>query len=170
MTLLRPDALALLLRWRELAAAVVLGALGLWFMSLGGYFFAPLAMLTLILAAGWAVIAVRRLRFARPVAAPGIVEVDEGQVGYLSPNFGGYVALRELVEVRMIVLHGLRHWRLKQADGQALIIPVAAAGAAQLFDAFAVLPGADMAVFTSALDVRADTQLVWRHPARAALT
>ena len=170
MTFLRPEATALLARWQELAAALVLGGVALWFLSLGGYFFTPLGVLSLLLAAGLARLALHRLRFQRPVAAPGIVEIDEGQVGYLGPSFGGYIALRELSEVRMIVLHGQRHWRLKQADGQALIIPVAAAGAAQLFDAFAVLPGADMAAFAAALDTRADTELVWRHPARLALT
>jgi len=170
MTLLRPEATALLRRWREILAAVGLGLIGLWFLSLGGYFFAPLALLTLGLATGWGLIARRRLRFLQPVAAPGMVEIDEGQIGYLGPTFGGYVAVRELVEVRMIVLHGRRHWRLKQADGQALLIPASATGAEQLFDAFAALPGVDMAAVTAAFTSSADTLLVWRRPARAALT
>ena len=64
----------------------------------------------------------------RPWTRPGVVEVDEGQVGYLGPTFGGYVALPDLVELRLIAIRGQRLWRLKQADGQALLIPVAAAG------------------------------------------
>jgi hypothetical protein len=167
MSFLRPMALAQLRRWQEVAAAAVLAALGLWALALRGYFFVPLGLVLLGLAAGWGVIALRRLRFQRPVTAPGLVEVDEGQVGYLGPDFGGYVALRELAEVRLIRIRGLAHWRLKQADGQALLIPHQAAGAAALFDAFVCLPGADMAAFAGALDRPADTQTLWVRPPRS---
>ena len=161
MSFLRPKALAHLQRWQEVAAAALLAALGLWALVLRGYFFVPLGLVLVALALGWAVIALRRLRFQRPVTAPGLVEVDEGQVGYLGPAFGGYVALRDLAEVRLVRIHGHPHWRLKQADGQALLIPHQAAGAAALFDAFASLPGADMAAFAGALDQPADTQTLW---------
>jgi hypothetical protein len=80
------------------------------------------------------------------------VEVDEGQVGYLGPSFGGFVALPDLVEVRLVTMYGRRLWRLKQADGQALLIPVDAAGAERLFDAFGSLPGMDMAALLAALE------------------
>ena len=112
----------------------------------------PLGATIVVLAFWWLILALRRIRFDRPGHAPGVVEVDEGQVGYLGPTFGGYVSLRELTEVQLMTLRGERHWRLKQADGQALLIPHGAAGAEALFDAFATLPGADMAVFTAALD------------------
>jgi hypothetical protein len=170
MSFLRPEALADLHRWREVAAAVALGVAGVWFLSRGGYFFAPLAVLTLVLAAGWGLIGLRRIRFQRPIAAPGVVEVDEGQVGYLGPSFGGYVALRELVELRMIRVQGQPHWRLKQSDGQVLIIPAAAAGAEQLFDAFSALPGVDMSAISAALDAPGDTHLVWRRLKQVVLT
>ena len=110
------------------------------------------------------------MRFQRPIAAPGVVELDEGQVGYLGPSFGGYVALRELVEIRIVTLHRQQHWRLKQSDGQVLLIPVAAIGAEGLFDAYAALPGVDMSAMAAALDSPADTQVVWRRPTHAALT
>ncbi|MCX8509110.1 MAG: hypothetical protein ORN49_09580 [Rhodobacteraceae bacterium] len=170
MSFLRPEARAALRRWSEpaLAFAITLG--GLWLIRLGGYLLGPLGGALGLIGAGWTLLALRRARFERPVAAPGMVELDEGQVGYLGPSFGGYVSLRELVEVRMIRLQGRPHWRLKQADGQVLLIPAAASGAAALFDAFASLPGSDTAAFTAALDLRVDAQTVWRHPARAALT
>ncbi|MGB5869673.1 MAG: hypothetical protein WBH04_05715 [Albidovulum sp.] len=170
MSFLRPEAVAVLTRWKEVGAAVAAIGFGLWLLALGGYFFVPLGAAVLVLATGWLVIALRRLRFQRPVGAPGVVEVDEGQVGYLGPNFGGYLALRELAELRMIRLQGQRHWRLRQADGQVLIIPTNAAGAEQLFDAFATLPGADMSVIAAALDGHADTQLLWTCPPKVALT
>ena len=170
MSFLRVEARNALNRWREVAVAGLVAGFGLWLMALGGYFLGPLGGACLLLAGGWGLLALRRMRFQRPVSAPGLVEVDEGQVGYLGPNFGGYVALRELVEIRIITLHRQRLWRLKQADGQVLLIPVAAAGADGLFDAYAALPGVDMSALAAALDSRVDTQVVWRHPSRAALT
>ncbi|MBS0564140.1 MAG: hypothetical protein JSR87_06625 [Proteobacteria bacterium] len=167
MSFLRPEARAALARWSEGLVALAVVGFGGWLIWLGGYLLAPVGALFVLAGAGWGLTEVRRLRFQRPVAAPGLVEIDEGQVGYLGPDFGGYVALRELAEVRLIRLHGLPHWRLKQADGQALLIPHQAQGAAALFDAFAALPGADMAAFTAALDRPADTQTVWTQPARS---
>lgn len=166
MSFLRPAAAATLSRWSEVLVALAVLAFGGWLVRLGGYLLLPLGAVILATGAGWGLIALRRLRFQRPVIAPGIVEIDEGQVGYLGPDFGGYVALRELAEVRLIRLHGLPHWRLKQLDGQALLIPHQAEGAAALFDAFAALPGADMAAFAAALDHPADTQMVWTRAPR----
>ena len=74
-----------------------------------------------------------------------MVEVDEGQVGYWGPSFGGFVALADLVEVRLTEFHGTRQWRLRTASGEVLTVPVDAAGAEKLYDAFAALPGIDMA-------------------------
>lgn len=170
MSFLRPEASAFLVRWREVAIASGVGLSGLWLIQLGGYLLAPLGGLVMMFALGWGLLALRRVRFQRPVSAPGVVEVDEGQVGYLGPTFGGYVSLRELTEIRMIRLYGEKHWRLKQADGQVLLVPVAAAGAGALFDAFAALPGIDTAALSAAPAAASDTLTVWRHPARAALT
>jgi hypothetical protein len=141
-------------RWREVIAAGLLGAFGLWLIWQGGFLLGPLGALVLVLAAFWGVTAWRRMRFSQDVAAPGMVEVDEGQVGYLGPSFGGYVALPDLVEVRLVTMYGRRLWRLKQEDGQALLIPVDAAGAERLFDAFGSLPGMDMAALLAALEVQ----------------
>ncbi len=151
MTLIRPELTARLSQWREPIYAAGLAALGLWVALQGGWLLGPLGAALVVLAAGWAAMAVRRLRFAPEVAAPGMVEVDEGQVGYLGPAFGGYVALPDLVELRLLTMRGRRLWRLKQADGQALLIPVDAAGAERLYDAFASLPGMDTAALVAAL-------------------
>lgn len=152
MTLIRPEAAAALMRWREVAAAAGLGAAGAFLVALGGLILAPLGAILLLFAAAWAVMALRRLRFTQAVAAPGVVEIEEGQIGYLGPAFGGYAALPDIVELRLLTLRGRRLWRLKQADGEVLLIPVDAAGAGALFDAFAGLPGLDTAVLVAALD------------------
>ncbi len=178
MSLIRPRALATLSRWRELFVAAGLALFGLWLVRLGGLVLIPAGLAVIALAAGLGLNAWRRLRFGQTVAAPGLVEVDEGQIAYLGPEIGGFVSLPELVEIKLITLRGRRLWRLKQADGQAILVPVDAAGAEGLFDAFASLPGLDTAALLAALDEGeavsgtqlavpdglAGMRLVWRRP------
>ncbi len=151
---LRPEAVATLHRWREVIAAAGLGLLGLWFLGQRGFLMGALGMVLIGAGLGLGWVALRRLRFARPVDAPGIVEVLEGQVSYMGPQDGGWVALSELDRVMLIGPAGARHWRLTQADGQSLDLPTRAAGADRLFDVFGGLPGFDMAGALSALDSR----------------
>lgn len=139
-------------RWREVLAAGGVGLIGLWLIWLGGYLLLPVGIGVLAFGTTWAVTALRRMRFVQDVMAPGMVEVIEGQIGYLGPASGGYVAVPDLVELRLVALQGRRLWRLKQEDGQALLIPVDAAGADRLFEAFASLPGMDMAALVAAVD------------------
>lgn len=170
--MIRPEARDRLWRWREIAGAVAMLAAGIWFFSLGGFILQGMGTILALTAAGWLVIAWRRLRFARAISAPGLVEVDEGQIGYFGAGqgLGGYVALRDLTEIRLLHMHGAQYWRLKQADGQAVLIPVAAAGAAALYDAFATLPGIDMGRITAALDDTAAAQSLWKRASRLPLT
>jgi hypothetical protein len=139
-------------RWREVIAAGMVAAFGLWLVWLGGYVLLPLGLGVVAFAAVWAVTALRRMRFVQDILAPGMVEVIEGQIGYLGPTLGGYMSLPDLVELRLVRMRGRRLWRLKQADGQTLLIPVDAAGADRLFDAFGSLPGMDMAALVAAVD------------------
>ncbi len=143
--------LAVLAPWREVIAALALAALGLWLASRGGWLLIPAGLAVAALGAGWAVTARRRMRFHTEIAAPGVVEVVEGQVSYLGPVVGGAVSLAETVDLRLVTLRGRKLWRLRQADGQAILIPVDAAGAEALFDAFVSLPGMDSARLVAAL-------------------
>ena len=121
-------------------------------------------------AALWALDARRRMRFAHDALGPGMVELDEGAIRYLSPNrlLGGEISLRELAEIRLMRLNDRRHWRLKSSDGQALLIPLDAAGAEYLASAFAALPGIDMGRVSGALAPDAPTiQTVWTRTRRA---
>jgi hypothetical protein len=161
--MIRAEAKAAFYRWREPIAAGLVGLFALWLMLLGGYLLLPLGAVVTVLACVWFVQALRRLRFGREIDAPGVVEIDEGQVGYLGPSFGGYVSLPEMVELRVIEVQGKRHWRLKQKDGQALIIPMAAAGSEQLFDAFASLPGMDTQALVSAVEAEIGAGVIWRN-------
>lgn len=169
---IRPEVLARIHRYREAIGAGFVVALGLWLIGLGGYVLVPLGLVVGGVGAALTLSALRRARFAQTVATPGLVELDEGQVGYLAPEIGGFLSLDELIEIRLLILRGKRMWRLKQADGQALLIPVDAAGAERLFDAFCGLPGMDSAALVAALrppgpvalspSLTAETRVIWR--------
>jgi hypothetical protein len=164
MSFIRPDLARHLRRWSELAAAIAAALVGGFIMRLGGFLFLPVGALLTLLSLGWAMTALRRLSFQREVAAPGLVEVIEGQVSYFGPQFGGFVALGDLSELRLSEIRGAPQWRLRTSGGEVLLIPVAAAGAEKLYDAFATLPGIDMAVLASALNTGTATLPLWHRP------
>lgn len=149
--MIRPEAVALLYRWREVIFAALALLASVWVGTRGGPILGVLGLGGAALAVGWAVSGWRRLRFAQDIAAPGLVEVVEGEVRFFGPTLGGAISLADLTELRLITLRGRRIWRLKQRDGQALLIPVDAAGAEALYDAFTTLPGLDMTALLAAL-------------------
>jgi hypothetical protein len=151
MSFIRPELSAAAWRLREVLAGAAIAALGLWCVVQGGYLMTPFGLALLALGAGWALTAWRRLRFQQDGEAPGIVRVTEAQIAYYGPRIGGFVGLPDLAEIRLLTLRGRRIWKLKQADGQLLHIPVESDGAEALFDAFATLPGIDMAAVVAAL-------------------
>jgi hypothetical protein len=152
VSFIRPELLDALHRYREALAAACVTAFGLWLLAYGFGYLVPLVGVGLIaLGLGWEVQALRRIRFKQEGDAPGIVRVTEAQIAYYGPRVGGFVGLPELSEIRLLTLRGRRIWKLKQGDGQLLHIPVESDGAETLFDAFATLPGIDMAALVAAL-------------------
>ncbi|MES2143217.1 MAG: hypothetical protein V4516_02420 [Pseudomonadota bacterium] len=151
MSLIRPELWRSVQRGREVLLGAALVVAGGWVASGGGYVLVPIGLGLAGLGLAWAVTAWRRMQFAQGIAAPGIVEIDEAQIGYLGPDAGGYVAIPDLTELRLLDMRGRRLWQLRQGDGQVLLIPVDATGADRLFDAFASLPGMDTAVLVAAL-------------------
>ncbi len=149
--MIRPAARLTLARWREVVLSAAITLAGLWIASRGGPILAVAGLALAALGAGLTLTAFRRMRFAQDIAAPGLVEVIEGEVRYFGPNSGGTVSLADLTEIRLLTLRGRRMWRLKQSDGQALLIPVDAAGAEALYDGFSSLPGLDMGQLLTAL-------------------
>lgn len=155
MSFVRPELRAALLERRELVAAGAVVLAGGWVAVQGGYVLLPLGGAITLFGLGWAVQALRRLRFRQAGEAPGIVRVTEAQIAYMGPRVGGFIGLPELAELRLLTLRGRRVWKLRQGDGQELYIPVEAEGAEALFDAFAVLPGMDTAALVAALGTEA---------------
>ncbi len=173
--LIRPEVTALIWRAREVIWGGLVVVLGVWMIVLGGLVLVPVGAVVAAVGLVLATMAFRRMRFEQDVSAPGLVELDEAQVGYLGPDMGGFLSLSEVVELRILTLRGRRVWRLKQADGQALLIPVDAKGAERLFDAFVNLPGMDGSALLAALHnpaaanpgmlpstAAAEMRLVWR--------
>ena len=188
MTFIRPDLAAAIYRLREVLLTGVIGLLGLWLITRGGLVLVHLGLIILALAATLIRHALARLRFHQAVGAPGIVELDEAQLAYMGPQIGGFISLQEASELRLITMQGRRMWRVKQADGQAMLVPVDAEGAGQLFDAFAALPGMDVTALAAAAAGKAPEQgaqgtgaqeialpgpqmsVIWRRAGKAGLT
>lgn len=167
--LIRPKLRRWAARWSEALVAAAILLAGLWLVLRGGWFFGALGGLALLVGLSLLLGALRRLPFRRPVDAPGVVEVDEGAIRYYGAAvLGGEIALRDLVEIRLLRLGGRGHWRLRSIGGEALLVPVDAAGAAALADAFTVLPGMDMGAVSAALAHVARqpdaVRTVWRKP------
>jgi hypothetical protein len=152
MSLVRPEITALLRQWREVITAVVLALFGGWLGTRGGPVLGGLGGVIGVIGVALAIVGVRRARFVLAVGSPGLVEVDEGRISYMGPITGGAVALSELIELQVMMLGDKqRCWRLKQIDGQALLVPMTAAGAERLYDVFSTLPGISDRVLTEAL-------------------
>ncbi|SFC93132.1 hypothetical protein [Tropicimonas isoalkanivorans] len=163
MSFIRPELARTFLRWREVLAGLAASVAGLWLAGLGGPAMLVLGGLVTAASLALSVLAWRRMRFRVEVEAPGVVEIDEGRISYFGPLMGGAVDLSELVEIEVIDVAGRRRcWRLRQADAQTLLVPMAAAGAERLYDHFAILPGMDSSALLGALSGNATTaRRIW---------
>lgn len=180
--MIRDGAREALWQAREVLAGGALLGLGLWLMALGGYLLVPVGAGVGLGGLALGLLGLRRMRFAATGDAPGVVSVDEAQISYMGPQLGGFVSLTDLTEIRLITLRGRRMWRLKQTDGQALLVPLEAAGAEALFDAFSALPGLSSADLVAALEMPgqggaglvrgdlAENRMVWQRKGRGVVS
>lgn len=139
--MIRPEAKAQLMRWREVLAGCFCAGLGLWWLIGPGHLLMLPAVGLLFAGSALIWVGVQRARFRAAGQGPGSVRVDEGQITYFGPLTGGAVALRELTHLTLDKSLFPAHWRLLQPGSTELLIPVNAEGADALFDAFATLPG-----------------------------
>lgn len=164
MSFLRPEAVALLRRWREVALCLVLIAWGVWIARQpGGMILQGFGLVLCALGAFGLLPAIQRARFTARGDGPGVVTVDEGQILFMGPHKGGAIALADLavLSVRRNA-HGGTDWVLASRD-QILVIPVNALGADGLFDAFAALPGLRMEKLVRAVQSRTKgSERIWR--------
>ncbi len=169
----RPEAVAAVARWREVIFAAGIAALGLWIaLRPGGMVMTGFGYVLILVAAVILIPALRRARFATGGGqGPGVVQVDEGRILYMGPVTGGSMALDDL-RVLSVRRDGSDQstWVLAD-DAQLLVIPVDAAGADALFDAFAALPGLNIDRLIHAVQSRTKgSQRLWVRDRAPALT
>lgn len=166
---IRPELRDWAARHAELLIAGAIALAGLWLALRGGWFFGVLGGLAALVGVALLVGAVRRLPFRRAVASPGMVEIDEGAIRYYGARtLGGEIALRDLVQIRLLMVAGHPHWQLRNQRGEALLVPVDAAGSEALAHAFTALDGLDMGSVALALQHlssgSATMRTVWTKP------
>lgn len=168
MNWIRPEARAFIMKWREVAMGAILFAIGLnW--TLTGYGLAPYvgAVLVLIgtavLYTGW-----RRVQLPAGGGGPGVVEVTERQITYLSAQGGGALAVDGLLRVEVATTpDGALTWHFLAEDGGRLDIPGAATGAEGLLDALVSLKGVNYDQASAAIRASgADRFLIWQRDQR----
>lgn len=140
MSFVRPEARAVIWRWREALLGVVVLCAGLYWAS-GFGLLKWLGLVVLCIGAATLLAGIQRARFRSPRGGPGVVQVDERQITYFGPNQGGSLALEELATLLLDAGSVPPVWLLQHPTQPALRIPVNAEGAEALFDAFAALPG-----------------------------
>ncbi|MEO1796330.1 MAG: hypothetical protein AAFR53_04865 [Pseudomonadota bacterium] len=139
--MIRPEAKEAILEWKEIIAGGALTIIGgNWVVNghtlqpvLGGLM--GLLGLALIFI-GW-----RRVRFPMGGTGPGMVEVTERQITYMTAMGGGAVAIDGLNRVEVKTGASGIQWVFSAGPGETLTIPGDAKGAEALFDALVSLPG-----------------------------
>ena len=167
--MIRPELRDWAARHAEALVAAAIALAGLWLALRGGWFLGFLGVVAALVGLALLVGALRRLPFRRNIASPGMVEIDEGAVRYFgAQTLGGEIALHDLVQIRLLQLQDHPHWQLRNRQGEALLVPLDAAGADALAHAFTALEGLDMGALASALehvsDGAATMRTVWTRP------
>ncbi len=168
----RPEAIAALTRWREVLMATAVILIGLWIaLRPGGVIVTGFGYVVMALGSAFMVPAFRRARFLTGSEGPGAVQVDERRIVYMGPITGGTMALDDL-RVLSVRRDGGDQVTWVLADTtQLLVIPVDAAGADALFDAFAALPGLNVDRLIQAVQSRTKgSQRLWVRERPLALT
>lgn len=163
MNLIRPEARAVLWRWREaLFGAALLVASVTWAGSSFG-FFRWFAVLLAVGAALLVLAGLQRGRFRGQGGGRGVVQVDERQVTYFGPLSGGTIALSDLGAVSLDKRSKPAHWLLVPGEGAPLSIPIDAEGTDALFDAFSGVSGLSTQRMLQALNSDgSDRIVIWR--------
>lgn len=161
--MIRPEAKAQLVRWREVLVGAFAFLLGFWWLVGPGNLLILPAIALMIAGAALIWVGAQRARFRSAGHGPGAVQVDEGQITYFGPLTGGAVDLRDLDRIVLDPTLHPTHWRLRPCGHPELLIPVNAEGAEALFDAFATLEGLRMAQVLSALNsMESAPVVVWQ--------
>lgn len=165
MSFIRAELTAAAWRWRESLCGAAVAALGLWWVITGDAVVALTGLPIAGIGAAWALVGWQRARFRSPGDGPGIVRITERRIAYYGPLTGGAIGLDAVAEIALDPSGKPAHWRLAAAGGEALFIPVTAAGADALLDVFAQLPGFRTdAMLRRLADPGNAVAVLWRRP------
>jgi hypothetical protein len=138
----RPEAKALIWRFRDVWGALSVLGLGIWWAITGLGFVQWLGFAIAALGAMLLVAGVQRGRFRQGSDGPGIVQITERRLAYFGPLDGGVMDINDLSRLSFDPTgHPAPYWILTGPEEGDIAIPTTATGAEALFDAFSSLPG-----------------------------
>jgi hypothetical protein len=138
----RPEAKALIWRFRDVWGALSVLGLGIWWAITGLGFVQWLGFAIAALGAMLLVAGVQRGRFRQGSDGPGIVQITERRLAYCGPLDGGVMDINDLSRLSFDPTgHPAPYWILTGPEEGDIAIPTTATGAEALFDAFSSLPG-----------------------------
>lgn len=162
MSLVRPEVVQALARWREAMLGALLLALGLRLVFNGVGIFPWIGGIVSLAGVGLVAAGIQRGRFRGPGGGAGVVDVDERQITYFGPVTGGTMALDDILRIETCPP---RLWRLTSDAGTVLTIPFDAHGNEALFDAFSALPGLRSGAVADAVSRSPKNRtLIWERP------
>jgi hypothetical protein len=162
----RPEAKALIWRFRDVWGALVVLALGVYWAITGlgfvtwlGYIIAAVGVMLLV--AG-----VQRGRFRQGSDGPGIVQITERRLAYFGPLSGGVMDINDLSRLSFDPTgHPAPYWVLTGPEADDIAIPTTATGAEALFDTFSSLPGIKTEAILGVLsDPPEHRVVIWSRP------
>jgi len=164
----RPEVRQLFMRWWEVMTACALAIFGLWWALTGVAMTFWLGVILVPTGLIWALAAVQRVRFAQDGAGPGVVTLKERRISYFGPLDGGIIDVEDITQLALDPTSWPEpSWVITGVAPDGLVIPVNAAGADVLFDAFVALPGMDTKRMLAVLSDRPDAITVIWHKERA---
>lgn len=174
MSFVRPAAAAHIRRWVE--PVLVGAALGLvlwqgiaWVARGAG--FGWIALVVAALLAFWLRSALAGALARQDEAGPGVVVLREGEVGYMGPEWGGFLDMNDIERVEIVQpSRGGPLWYLDGGRAGRLIFPASAEGADRLLDSLTALPGFSDLTAAQALHAHpAGRRVVWERTPRPRL-
>ena len=164
--MIRPEAAAALVRWRGALIGAGVLALGLWWgVFTGGGLLQWVGYAVILIGVALIFSGVQKARFRTGQDSPGIVRVVEGRIEYFGPLSGGIVALDDLERLTLDPTASPQQWLLHRPGEPPIAIPLGAAGADALFDAFVTLPGLRTEHMLRQMREARGPVTIWQHPA-----
>ena len=130
-----------LLIWRERLTAIVLAALGLyWIINSHGILY-TIGFGFLITGTTLAYAGYQRIRFKRAETGGGLIDFTEGQISYFGPKTGAIFSIDEINCLILDQSNSYSKWIVEITAGNKVEIPTNVKGNEVLFDVFNNLEG-----------------------------